>query len=83
MQALIQEVVGDPQGAAPDSGPLQMMTKDQYANYVVQKMLEVSCMLSQGLCPPRLPQFPPIPSTSRLAPTSILYPHSVVAEVPD
>lgn len=58
VQALIQEVVGDPQGAAPDSGPLQMMTKDQYANYVVQKMLEVShmalsqdlfCMPSQGL----------------------------------
>ncbi|KAL3147052.1 hypothetical protein ABBQ38_015016 [Trebouxia sp. C0009 RCD-2024] len=40
-QALIQEVVGPPEGAPPESGPLQMMTKDQYANYVVQKMLEV------------------------------------------
>lgn len=50
MQAMIQEVVGQPEGAPPDSGPLQMMTKDQYANYVVQKMLEVSRMPCQELC---------------------------------
>jgi len=42
MQALIQEVLGSSsEGGQADSGPLQMMTKDQYANYVVQKMLEV------------------------------------------
>lgn len=39
MQALIQEVLGGPQ---PDSVTLQALTKDPYANYVVQKMLEVS-----------------------------------------
>ncbi|KAL0045822.1 hypothetical protein WJX82_005732 [Trebouxia sp. C0006] len=36
-QASIQEVLGSSDGESA----LQMMTKDQYANYVVQKMLEV------------------------------------------
>ncbi|KAL0043529.1 hypothetical protein WJX79_007470 [Trebouxia sp. C0005] len=36
-QASVQEVLGSSDGESA----LQMMTKDQYANYVVQKMLEV------------------------------------------
>ena len=44
-QIIIEEVVGSPEGSTPDSWPLQMMTKDQYANYVVQKMLEVNCTI--------------------------------------
>ena len=40
-QAVIQEVLGSSEEVQGEAGPLQMMMKDQYANYVVQKMLEV------------------------------------------
>ena len=46
MQASIQEVLGSSDGESA----LQMMTKDQYANYVVQKMLEVSICWHAVLC---------------------------------
>jgi len=46
VQASIQEVLGSSDGESA----LQMMTKDQYANYVVQKMLEVSTCWHAVLC---------------------------------
>ncbi len=46
VQASIQEVLGSSDGESA----LQMMTKDQYANYVVQKMLEVSTWCHAVLC---------------------------------
>ena len=47
---MIQEVLGSSEEVQGEAGPLQMMMKDQYANYVVQKMLEV-CNDSSPLQP--------------------------------
>jgi len=46
VQASVQEVLGSSDGESA----LQMMTKDQYANYVVQKMLEVITCWQAVLC---------------------------------